>query len=125
MFFGFAIADEDVEQTRLTHLNLLLDESPQNSSLESIKNQQIWNDEFNDEPNTFNSFLNSIIGQNAEERKKTVELLLKKCIAKKFQSWKLLLLLLQKALHTNDSIEISVDDWNNMKTAVKSLYCYR
>lgn len=113
-----------MEQARLTHFNLLLDESQQNSSLESIKNQQVWNDEFNDEPNTFNSFLDSIIGQHAAKRQNTVDSILKKCIAKKFRSWKFLLLLLRKAIRPIDLIEISIDDWNNMKTAVKSLYCF-
>lgn len=123
-YFWFAIPGEDVEPARLTHLNVLLDESPQNSSLESITNQPIWNGEFNDEPNTFNSFLDSIIGQHAEKRQNTVELLLKKCIAKKFRSWKFLLLLLRRALRPNDLITISIDDWNNVKTAVKSLYWF-
>lgn len=118
--FCFAILDEDFEQARLTQLNLLLDESLQNTSLESITNQQIWNDEFNDETNTFNSFLNSIVGQHPEKRQSTVESILKICIAKKFRSWKFSLLLLRIAIRPNDSIEMDIDDWNNMKTAVKS-----
>lgn len=107
-----------MEQACLMHLILLLQESPSNSIFEAISNQSSWNNEFNDEPTTFNSFIDFIIGTDYKKRYKTLTFLLEKCGERKFRGWKWWLLLLRRMIRFG----FSVNERNELKTITKSAY---
>lgn len=112
--------DECMEDVRLMHLKLLLENGPKHSAADAINNQCLWNNEPIECHLVFKSFLISIVGRDFVTRQKTYLQILTKCEDWSTESWKYLLLLLRVIIETNACEHFSTDEQNRFKAIAKS-----
>lgn len=116
----FLCSDECLEEIRLMHLKLLLQEGPKCSLPESFSNQCTWNKEITKEHSMFKSFLTSIVGRDFQTRRKTFQAIFDKCDEWESQSWKYVLLLLRMVVDTGECGELEQDERNDFRAMAKS-----
>lgn len=111
--------DECMEDFRLMHLKLLLENGPKFSAADAISNQYSWNNEPISDHSVFKSFLMTIVGRDFVTRQKTFQEILTKCDDWNTDSWKYLLLLLRMVVETNECVHFSTDEHNKFKLLAK------
>lgn len=117
--FLFLSSDECMDDVRLMHIKILLENSPKFSAADAISNQCSWNNEPIDDHSMFKSFLMTIVGRDFDTRQKTFQEILKKCDDWNTDTWKYLLLLLRVMVETNECIHFSTDEHNKLKSLAK------
>lgn len=116
----FLDTDECMEDVRLMHLKLLLENGPKHSQADAISNQCLWNNEPIGNHLAFKSFLMSIVGRDFVTRQRTFQEILGKCDDWTTESWKYLLLLLRMVVETKECEHFSTDQHNKFKALAKS-----
>lgn len=109
-----------MEDARLMHLKLLLENGPKHSTADAISNQCLWNNEPIENHPAFKSFLMSIVGPDFGTRQKTFQAILTKCDDWTTESWKYLLLLLRVTIETRACEHFSTNELNKFKALAKS-----
>lgn len=110
-----------MEEIRMMHLKLLLQDGPKYSASDAIINQCTWNDDITNQPNVmFKSFFTSIVGGDFDRRQKTFQDILNKCDDWESHNWKNVLLLLRMAVNAIDSTHFNIDECNTFKAMAKS-----
>lgn len=123
-FLGLSelVSDECLETTRLIHLDIFLQmESHRNTVQQAIQNQKIWNESFDKECNTWQSFISSIVG-DPMNRCKLLEKLLNFAFDERFQGWKNHLIFLRCAIMLPPCIQFvdeHTDTLNQFKSTTK------
>lgn len=120
IFFPSPDTDECIEDVRLMHLKLLLENGPKYSAADAISNQHLWNNEPINDHLMFKSFLISIVGRDFVTRQKTFQEILTKCDDWNTDSWEYLLLLLRMVVETEECERFSMDEQNKFKSLAKS-----
>lgn len=116
----YAISDECLEEIRLMHLKLLLQEGPKDLPDVAITAQSKWNQEITDDHRVFKSFLCSIVGNDIKTQRITFETILEKCNNWQQHNWKTIMLLLRMVIDTGQ--EFKSQDLNDFKKITKRLY---
>lgn len=109
-----------MEDVRLMHLKLLLENGPKFSAADAISNQCLWNNEAIDNHLVFKSFLMSIVGRDFVTRQKTFQEIITKCDDWTTENWKYLLLLLRMVVETKECEHFKTDELNKFKALAKS-----
>lgn len=109
-----------MEDVRLMHLKLLLENGPKYSTADAISNQCSWNNEPIDNHVVFKSFLMSIVGRDFVTRQKTFQEILSKSDDWTTENWKYLLLLLRMVVDIKECEHFTTNERNKFKALAKS-----
>lgn len=108
--YNDSLVGDCLKEIRLLHLELLLQEGQKYTVEESLNHQHKWNNESATDHKVFQSFLQSIIGNDSQSRQEMFTVIIQQCTESQASlNWKSLLLLLSRIVDSRTFNELNYD----------------